>query len=81
MKQSELLKSYATRLRLYNLNTYMEDIVHKARKDKPSYLDFLLQVLEKEVVSREKKDYERRLSAAHLPLRHDLDSLVLLQFS
>jgi len=74
MKQSELLKSYATRLRLYNLNTYMEDIVHKAQEDKPSYLDFLLQVLEKEVVSREKKDYERRLSAAHLPLRHDLDS-------
>lgn len=73
MTQSELLKSYATRLRLYNLNTYMEGIVHKAQENKPSYLEFLLQVLEKEVVSREKKDYERRLNAAHLPSRHNLD--------
>lgn len=73
MKQSELLKSYATRLRLYNLHTSVEEIVHKAQENKPSYLEFLLQVLEKEIVSREKKDYERRLSAAHLPLRHNLD--------
>lgn len=73
MKQSELLKSYAARLRLYNLNTYMEEIVHKAQENKPSYLDFLLQVLEKEVVNREKKDYERRLNAARLPSRHALE--------
>lgn len=73
MKQSELLKSYASRLRLYNLNTYMEEIVHKAQENKPSYLEFLLQVLGKEVDSREKKDYERRLSAARLPSKHNLD--------
>lgn len=73
MRQSELLKSYATKLRLYNLNSYMDDIVHKAQEDRPSYLDFLLQVLEKEVVSRERKDYERRLSAAHLPSKHNLE--------
>lgn len=73
MKQSELLKSYAARLRLYNLTTHLEEIVHKAQENKPTYLDFILQVLQTEVQNRDKKDYERRLSAAHLPARHDLD--------
>lgn len=74
MKQSELLKSYATRLRLYNLTTHLEEIVHKAQENQPTYLDFILQVLQTEVINRDKRDYERRLSAAHLPARHDLDS-------
>lgn len=73
MKQSELLKSYATRLRLYNLTTHLEEIVHKAQENRPTYLDFILQVLQTEVINRDKRDYERRLSAAHLPARHDLD--------
>lgn len=73
MKQSELLKSYATRLRLYNLASHLEKIVHKAQENQPSYLDFILQVLQSEVTNRDKKDYERRLNAAHLPTIHDLD--------
>lgn len=73
MKQSELLKSYSTRLRLYNLTTHLEEIVHKAQENKPTYLDFILQVLQTEVQNRDKRDYERRLNAAHLPARHDLD--------
>lgn len=73
MKQKELLKSYASRLRLYYLSTHLEEMVHKAQENKPSYLEFIVQILESEVINRDTRDYERRLSAAHLPSRHDLD--------
>ena len=73
MKQKELLKSYASRLRLYYLTTHLEEMVHKAQESKPSYLEFMVQILESEVINRDTRDYERRLSAAHLPSRHDLD--------
>lgn len=73
MKQKELLKSYASRLRLYYLTSHLEEMVHKAQENKPSYPDFLLQVLETEVINKDKRDYERKLKAARLPGRHDLD--------
>lgn len=74
MKQNEQLKIYAERLRLYHINTHLEEMIHEAQINKPSYLDFTLRLLHKEVVCRETKDFERRLSAAHLPRKHDLDN-------
>ena len=41
----ELLKSYASRLRLYYLSTHLEEMVHKAQENKPSYLEFIVQIL------------------------------------
>jgi len=73
MKQNELLKDYARRLRLYHTGSKLDELVHAAQQDKPTYQEFLLAVMEKEIDCREKKDYERRLSAARLPARHDLD--------
>src|SRR5690606_42032741 len=70
-RSSDLLKSYASRLRLYYLSTHLEEMVHKAQENKPSYLEFIVQILESEVINRDTRDYERRLSAAHLPSRHD----------
>ena len=35
--------------------------------------EFLMGLFEMETMCREKKDYERRLSAARLPQRHDLN--------
>lgn len=36
-------------------------------------MEFILQILESEVINRDKRDYERRISAAHLPSKHDLE--------
>lgn len=74
MKQSDQIKSYADRLRLHNLKNGVEDIIFKAQEDKPSYLEFLTRVLEREVQIREQRDYERRIKAARLPTQHDLDN-------
>ena len=51
----------------------MDELLHVAQQDKPTYHEFLMGLLEREITCREKKDYERRLSAARLPQRHDLD--------
>lgn len=73
MKQTDLLKEYTKRLRLSNLVNVIDEVLHLAQQDKPTYLEFLTTVLEREITSREQKDYERRLAAAKLPQRHDLD--------
>lgn len=73
MKGNEQLKEYGKRLRLYHLCNHMDELLHVAQQDKPTYHEFLMGLLEREITCREKKDYERRLSAARLPQRHDLD--------
>lgn len=73
MITKEKLCENAKYLRLYNLVSNIDSIVHQAQQDKPTYLEFIESVLEKEVVSRRERDFMRRLSAAHLPSRHDLD--------
>ena len=89
MIQSEKLKEHAKRLRLYNIANRMDSILHHAQEEKPTYPEFLSLVLGTEVEMKEKKlriedalsatkaaveeDYERRLFAARLPRKHDLD--------
>lgn len=73
MIQSEKLKEHARRLRLYNVANCMDSILHHAQEDKPTYPEFLFQVLSNEVGMKERKDYERRLAAARLPRKHNLD--------
>ena len=45
----------------------------EAQQEKPSYSDFLKGILTMELQGREKRDFERRLSAVCLPARHDLE--------
>ena len=73
MIQSEKLKEHARRLRLYNIANRMDSILHHAQEEKPTYPEFLSLVLGTEVEMKERKDYERRLVAARLPRKHDLD--------
>ncbi len=73
MIQSEKLKEHAKRLRLYNIANRMDSILHHAQEEKPTYPEFLSLVLGTEVEMKERKDYERRLVAARLPRKHDLD--------
>ena len=74
MKGNEQLKEYGKRLRLYHLCNHMDELLHVAQQDKPTYHEFLMGLLEREITCREKKDYERRLSAARLPQRQDRKS-------
>ena len=60
-------------MRLYNIANRMDSILHHAQEEKPTYPEFLSLVLGTEVEMKERKDYERRLVAARLPRKHDLD--------
>lgn len=73
MENKETLQAYAKELRLYNLTANLDKMVHEAQQSKPSYLEFITRIFAREVECRRKRDFDRRLSAAHLPARHDLD--------
>lgn len=73
MENKETLQAYARELRLYNLTANLDRMIHEAQQSKPTYLEFITRVFAKEVECRRKRDFDRRLSAAHLPARHDLD--------
>ncbi|WP_428067733.1 IS21-like element helper ATPase IstB [Chryseobacterium gambrini] len=73
MEQIKQIKQYAEALRLTNLKKNPEDILHKAQIDKPTYTDFVLDILSVEINNRKAADLERRLRLARLPKMHDLD--------
>lgn len=73
MKQIEQIKRYADHLRLTQTRNNPEGIIHKAQLDKPSYTEFMLSLLHKEVVHRQKTDLERRMKLARLPKDHNLE--------
>lgn len=67
------IRSSAKRLRLSCLTMNTTDVLLKAQQTSPSYDDFLIDVLNAEVRSREEKQLQQRYKAAKLPLAHDLD--------
>ncbi len=74
MEQIIKIKQYADVLRLTQLKNAPEDIIHQAQIDKPTYMEYTLDLLKREVLQRQKTDFERRMKMAHLPTNHDLDS-------
>lgn len=70
---TEDIRVYAKALRLSNLRNSCADIIHKAQIEKPSYLDFLMDMLKSEVSARQKNDLVRRMRQAKLPRGCDLD--------
>ena len=73
MKQIEQIKRYAEHLRLTQTRNMPEKIIHKAQLDKPSYTEFMLNLLQREVMHRQKTDLERRMKLARLPKDNDLE--------
>ena len=47
-------------------------MLHQAQIDKPSYQEFTLTILQREVLHRKKTDLDRRMKLARLPKDHDL---------
>lgn len=67
------IKELASRLRLYSLPRILESECHSAAEQGKNNMEFLLDLLEKEVRERDSRDLQRRLNAAKLPPRHDLE--------
>lgn len=74
MSTNEQIKDLCTKLRLYALPRFIENEAHIAREQEKTHMEFLHDLLAREVQERESKDLQRRLKAANLPSRHDLDT-------
>ena len=73
MTPTEQIKPLCSRLRLYAMPRLMEEQAHIAREHDKTYIEFLRDLLAREVQERDDKDFQRRLRSAALPARHDLD--------
>lgn len=73
MTTNEQIKHLCSRLRLYALPRLLESEVHIAQEQNKNHVEFLYDLLSREVQERETKDLQRRLKAASLPSRHELD--------
>jgi len=71
--QTHIIRQYADTLRLAHLKNHAESIIHQAQIDKPSYVEFTIDMLGKEVEKRRETDYQRRFNMAGLPKTHNLD--------
>ena len=70
MKQ---VRQYADHLRLTLLRNQTEHVIHQAQIDKPTYLDYTHDILEQEVLQRQRTDLDRRIKLARLPRNHELN--------
>jgi DNA replication protein DnaC len=71
--QMDKIREYAETLRLTHLKNNAEATVHGAQIEKPSYLEYTVGILGKEVEKRRETDHQRRLIMAGLPDNHNLD--------
>lgn len=67
------IKKYCTRLRLSYVSNNLDQIIVDAQNGKPTYGEFLENVLCEETKTREYKAYLNRLKQAKLPPKYDLD--------
>lgn len=72
-KLNKKIQSHAETLRLTYLKNSVESTIHQAQIDKPTYMEYTLGLLEREVGQRQATDYQRRLKMAGLPPKYNLD--------
>jgi len=72
-KSLVLLHHHLKALRLPTIGTECEKVAQRAAKDNVDHLTYLLQLLELELLDREKRAAERRLKAARFPTMKSLD--------
>lgn len=74
MKDKQTILDCATFLKLHYVKVDLDDTICTAQIEKPTYLEFLAQILTNEVNGRRKREQQRRITQAHLPTHHDLDN-------
>jgi DNA replication protein DnaC len=72
-KSTVLLKHHRKALRLPTVLAECEKVAQRAAADNVDHLGFLLQVVEPELIERERKAADRRLKAARFPAPKTLD--------
>lgn len=73
MDRINQIKQHADYLRLTLIRNQAEQLIHHAQIDKPTYQDYTFTLLEKEVLHRQKTDFDKRIKLANLPRAHNLD--------
>ena len=68
------IQSHAVSLRMTHLKKNVDSTIHQAQIDKPTYQQYTLDLLGREVKHRRETDYQRRLKMAGLPGSHNLDT-------
>ena len=72
-KSTVLLKHHLKALKLPTMLAECEKIAQRCANDNADHLSFLLQLVELELIERERKAAERRLKAARFPMAKLLD--------
>lgn len=74
MEAKQTITNCASILKLHYVKVDLDETICQAQINKPTYIDFLAQVLKHEVDGRQQRDEQRRLVMAHLPAQHNLDN-------
>lgn len=69
---NELLE-YTSTLQLGYLTAHLQEILHQAQVDNPTYLEYSVTMLRAEVEARKEREILRRTKRAHLPRNCDLN--------
>lgn len=75
--KTQTIMEYASQLNMGGIKDQLEEMINNASKGKSSYTDFAFNLLKLEIDHRSKRDLERRIKTAWLPLSHDLDNFDL----
>ena len=71
--KTKMIREYASQLNLSGIREQLDQLILKADEEKISYTDFSLRLLQTEINQRAKRDFDRRLKDAFLPMKHELD--------
>lgn len=72
--KTKSIMEYASQLNMGGIKDQFEEMINNASEEKSSYTDFAFNLLKLEIDHRRKRDLERRIKTAWLPLSHDLDN-------
>jgi DNA replication protein DnaC len=70
--KTQMIMDYASQLNLSGIKEQLNGLIRTADEEKISYTDFALRLLQTEINQRAKRDFDRRIKVASLPLKHDL---------
>lgn len=71
--KTQTIIEYASQLNLGGIKDQLEMMITKSSEEKISYTDFAMNLFKLEIDHRGKRDLEKRLKTAWLPLNHNLD--------
>ena len=74
MEKTNEIREYCRVLKLGSINEKIDQIINDARQQSPGYLEYTATLLSAEVIHRQKREQEKRKTAACLPLNFDLDN-------